>query len=192
MSTTDNEQEASQGYDLPGKRLDHILDQAEFHPGRGRQKALFTYLQENDPDTFGDLSYSTVRMWFSSASTPQMKRLSLVMDTLASRYYIPGDQDHVRTWWKIGGYYPFDDLGQTVDDKKKQHQLADEKWEYMVKAMISADLGGDISGISVKDMDKVSKKLMSFIKAFRDPAVTEAPKNILKILIKHEIGNATK
>ena len=96
-------------FETQGERLNHILDQAGFKSGRGRVKEFFEYLQEARPQELGSLNYSTIKGWFQDHSPP-MPKIEVIVDLLHDEFHFQCNLDQVKSWWKVGGYYPFNDI----------------------------------------------------------------------------------
>ncbi|MFK5893940.1 MAG: hypothetical protein QM504_12030 [Pseudomonadota bacterium] len=101
-------EETSISYKTKGQRLSHILDVAGFKHGHGRMSEFQVYLASKRSEVFHNLKYTTVKAWFSDSSPP-MDKISLIIDTLSKDYKFDNDLnfEQVKSWWKVGGYYPF-------------------------------------------------------------------------------------
>ena len=89
-----------------GERLKHILDKANFAPGRarGRIKAFHEYLV--DKDEFNSLKYSTVLSWFHEHAPPA-KNIELIINILHEEYDFKCPPANIIKWWKHAGVCPF-------------------------------------------------------------------------------------
>ena len=96
-------------YKTKGERLSYILDAAGFMTGHGRIAKFWEFLTSSGLEVFSELKYSTVKAWFADNS-PSMAKISLIIDTLQLDYNLDAaiSLDHVKTWWKAGGYNPFE------------------------------------------------------------------------------------
>lgn len=101
-----SKEEAKDRFSITGARLNHILDNIGFKQGRGRVKELQIYLQEHAPEIFGELKYTTVRSWFQN-HLPHMRKIDFIIETLQKNYEFNNDVEPIKSWWKVGGYYPF-------------------------------------------------------------------------------------
>ena len=101
-----NSQAEYEPYDSPGDRLSHILDQIGFKQGRGRVRDFQSYLTDSRPDFFSDLKYTTVRSWFQESAPPMLK-IDAIISALKEKYSFHHNISQIKTWWKVGGFYPF-------------------------------------------------------------------------------------
>lgn len=156
------EDNGTQDWALPGNRLVHILDKIRFARGYGRISRFHQYLAETDPTNFGDVGYSTVKSWFRT-HVPSMDRIDNVFAALESRYSFPADPALVKTWWKIGGYYPF-------DAETEKRSLEKDKAEFKATSMIMSVIEQEFEDFSANDLFEIRSQAMNFIQDFGDPA----------------------
>jgi len=100
---------------LSSDRLKHTLDKLGFRDGRGRTKGFHAYLVEKRPDIFKDLKYTTVRSWFQGQNSPLMEKIDVIIDALLENYSSDRNAMSLKTWWKVGGVYPFAEESKEMD-----------------------------------------------------------------------------
>lgn len=173
-------------FDSPGSRLNHLLDQISFKKGRGRATDFQNYLIKACPSVFGALKYTTAKSWFTH-SAPPMGKISVIVDQLDQDYSFRYDLSLIKTWWKLGGFYPFGD--------SNAHQLSEnylEKLQYKVMALITEEAGDLFDNLTVDKLDVIKTNTIKFAHDFVDPAKNECPENYLRIMIKHFLKASAK
>ncbi len=185
------EQEKVQSFDSPGSRLSHLLDRVGFKEQRGKMQDFYQYLRDKDPENFGDLSYSTVRGWFSLYS-PSIKKIAFIVDALKQNYQIPCDEKHLKTWWKLGGIYPFylpeaesTEALETVEPESKEAQ---NKLLYQIMRLISEEDGSHQHSLTREEILSVLEATTDFARDFADPKQTLAPQHYLRAIIRDQIA----
>ena len=183
------EQEGTEQFQSPGARLEHLLAQIGFEEDRGKITDLHNYLIDASPDVFGDLSYGAVRGWFSE-NAPPMRKIDFVVEALKKKYPFNFDETHIKTWWKVGGFYPFHsslteaEVEQLDADAKSKR----EKIRYVVMSLIheeSGDSFNDLSADSLREIDEVAN---AFVRDFTDPYQTTCPNHYLRAIIRDQLG----
>lgn len=175
-----------------GERLAHILDQICFKHGRGRINDFHAYLIGKLPEVFGDLKYTTVRSWFHE-SAPPMKKVDAIIGTLQEDYPFLYDISQIKTWWKVGGYYPFSDgykLGSSdsISDRKS-HQINEQKLQFIVMSLVMEETGSSFNELTGEQLVQIKDKAVKLAKDFVDPFQTECPDEYMRMAIRDEIGS---
>lgn len=166
----------------PGERLNHILDKINFKKGRGRVSEFQEYLTNQSPEWFSEIKYTTVRSWFSEHAPP-MNKINAAIEALNKNNEIPYDLSYIKTWWKVGGHYPFE-----VNDNNQEASDFFEKLQYKIMALISLEVNS-IEDISVEKLNQVREQTLDFARSFKDPKIKECPESYLKILIQHFLNS---
>lgn len=185
------QQDEFEGFDSPGSRLSHLLDRIGFKEQRGKMQDFYRYLQDRDPKNFGDLSYSTVRGWFSIYS-PSIKKIAFIVDALKQTYPIPCDEKHLKTWWKLGGIYPFYLSEGEGAPNQEDHELDVEetrnKLRYQIMRLISEEDGSLSQNLTQEEILSVLGATADFARDFADPEQTSPPHQYLRAIIKDQIN----
>jgi hypothetical protein len=185
------EQEEVQSFDSPGSRLSHLLDRIGFKEQRGKMQDFYQYLRDKDPENFGDLSYSTVRGWFSLYS-PSIKKIAFIVDALKQNYRIPCDEKHLKTWWKLGGIYPFylpeAESAEELESLEPESKEAQNKLLYQIMRLISEEDGSHQHSLTREEILSVLEATTDFARDFADPKQTLAPQNYLRAIIRDQIA----
>ncbi|WP_444928308.1 hypothetical protein ACJJI4_24085 (plasmid) [Microbulbifer sp. TRSA002] len=193
MSTKRNTEHDAFG--LAGNRLNHILDQIGFRQGRGRMAEFQSYLTDKAPNIFGDLKYTTVRSWFQEHSPP-MRKIDAAIQALQYDYTFHHDVSHIKTWWKVGGFYPFvNEFGDPVPSINELQQEAtdhNEKLQFVVMSLVTEETGELFRTLSSKELVMLKDKAVQFAQDFSDPFKTECPSEYLRIVIKAELSSLLK
>lgn len=180
-----------QSFDSPGSRLSHLLDRIGFKEQRGKMQDFYQYLRHEDPENFGDLSYSTVRGWFSLYS-PSIKKIAFILDALKLNYRIPCDEKHLKTWWKLGGIYPFYLPEEEGDEEQGNQKFEDEetqsKLRYQIMRLISEEDGSFPNSLTQAEILSVLGATTGFVRDFADPKQTSAPQHYLRAIIRDQIA----
>ncbi len=179
-----------QPYATPGERLNYILDHIGFKKGRGRVKSFQLYLQEQQPENFSQIKYSTVRSWFQNSS-PQMSKIDAIISLLQTSYTFHHDISQIKTWWKISGFNPFvDTLGNTsptlfhLQQKTKDNE---EKLQFIVMSLVTEITGKYFNSLTSTELVEIKDKAVKMAKDFTNPFKTECPPEYIKLLIKNEL-----
>lgn len=178
-------------FDSPGDRLNHILDKAGFRSGRGRVTEFQSYLAETSPELFKDLKYGTVKSWFQQA-TPTMRRIGSVLEAVEKNYPINQDISLIKTWWKVGGYYPFAKPVAAppkfcVESPSPDNEEEDEKLQFIAMSLVIDETGELFKTLSSKDLVRLKDKALRFAKEFADPSKSNCPSEYLRMVIKYEL-----
>lgn len=185
------EQEEVQSFDSPGSRLSHLLDRIGFKEQRGKMQDFYQYLRDKDPENFGDLSYSTVRGWFSLYS-PSIKKIAFIVDALKQNYQIPCDEKHLKTWWKLGGIYPFylseAESAEELETLEPESKEAQNKLLYQIMRLISEEDGSHQHSLTREEILSVLGATTDFARDFADPKQTLAPQHYLRAIIRDQIA----
>ena len=184
MNTKPNTE--SPAFELAGDRLNHLLDQIGFKKGRGRVAEFQNYLSENAPDVFSDLKYTTVRSWFQEHSPP-MRKIDAVIKALQSEYTIHENIPQIKTWWKLGGLYPFSGSDENVVESEGRFEDIDEKIQFIVMSLVTEEAGELFQELSGSELVGLKDKVIQFAKDFADPFKTQCPTKYLRMAVKHEL-----
>lgn len=185
---------SSQGVDISfntvGERLSHILDQIGFKHGRGRIQDFQAYLIDRKPESFSDLKYTTVRSWFHD-SAPPMKKINIIIDALQEFYLFKNDISQIKSWWKLGGYYPFSHDSKPTDVNESK-SLGEQKLQFIVMSMVTEEAGHDFNSLSGEQLIQIKEKAIQLAKDFVDPFITECPVEYMRIAVRDEISQIKK
>lgn len=176
-----NDTDNSLSFETPGERLNHILDNAEFKRGRGRPTEFHHFLKENAANAFEDLKYTTVRAWFS-VNSPPMKKIIPIIECLDRVYGFKNLQnsiEEVKTWWKVGGYYPFETRIEVPSD------VESKKLEFLLPSIILEEVGEDFQDLSTDSLEEIKSATLKFAIEFSDPTITTCPNDYLKMAISY-------
>lgn len=179
-----------QSYTTAGERLSHILDQVRFKKGRGRVKNFHLYLMAQQPSFFGELKYTTVRSWFQD-SAPQMSKIDVIISLLQQSYAFHHNISYIKTWWKVGGLYPFvdmlDNATPTLLDLKQDISDNIEKTHFVIISLVTEITNDYFKSLTSKDLVRIKDKAVKLVNDFSDPFKTECPSEYIKLTIKHEL-----
>ncbi|MCG8330640.1 MAG: hypothetical protein MI974_23285 [Chitinophagales bacterium] len=178
-------------FELPGERLNHLLDQIGFKQGRGRVTNFQNYLTEKSPNLFSDLKYTTVRSWFQEHAPP-MRKIDAVIQALKKEYQFHHDISLIKTWWKMGGFYPFisdsGELSPSITDLQKEVKDKEEKLQFLVMSLVTEETGELFKSLSSQDLVKLKDKVVKFANEFADPFEIECPSEYLRMAIRDELS----
>ncbi len=157
-------------FDTPGDRLREILDKVEFDKfqDRGRVLKFHEYLMENNPAEFGDMKYSTCRAWFSN-NAPTMKKIDIVFETLLMNYEFNHNISHIKTWWKAGGYYPFDNF--SISQADRVDVLDKKRLEFLVMGILYEQMDKDVENVDTDKLLEIKEQTIQFANDFCNPNV---------------------
>lgn len=179
-------------FDLAGDRLNHILDQIGFKQGRGRVVEFQSYLIDKAPNVFSDLKYTTVRSWFQEHSPP-MRKIDAAMQALQHDYTFHHDISQIKTWWKVGGFYPFvnesSDPVPSINVLQQEATDNNEKLQFVVMSLVTEETGDLFNTLSSKDLIMLKDKVIHFAQDFSDPFKTDCPAEYLRMVIKAELSS---
>lgn len=182
-------------FEAAGGRLTHILDRLGFKSGRGRVTEFHSFLTASSPEDFSDLSYSTVKSWFQDSSPP-MKKMDAVFRALQRDYPITCDLSLVKTWWKLGGIYPFSDSSGermlALEELKQEARENEQKLQFLIMSLITEEAGGNFNGFSGKELVEVRDAVTKFAHDFSDPLKTSCPVEYLRKFVQYELSNLVK
>lgn len=185
-----NSQAEYEPYNSPGDRLSHILDQIGFKQGRGRVRDFQSYLTDSRPDFFSDLKYTTVRSWFQESAPPMLK-IDAIISALQESYSFNHNIPQIKTWWKVGGYYPFIDAGgeasPTIHDLQKKNEANREKAQFIVMSLVTEVAGDSFSHLTGEELVQLKDSAVRMNDDFADPFKTDCPSEYLKIAIQNEL-----
>ncbi|EIF42836.1 hypothetical protein DOK_11666 [gamma proteobacterium BDW918] len=146
-----------------------------FPEGHGRMIKLLEYLSQNNPAAFEGLSYSTVKGWFNDRA-PGMTKIDDVFEALSHEYSIAGDQRLIKSWWKLGGFYPFtEDRVESGLSAKLQIQLGN---------IIAEALGSELHSASPDTIEGIQSEVVRIVTAFTDPDTTEPDLKTLSTIVQ--------
>lgn len=181
----------TEAFESPGDRLNHILDQIGFKQGRGRVADFQIYLTETSPDLFSDLKYTTVRSWFQDHAPP-MRKIDAIIQALQKEYPFHHDISQVKTWWKVGGFYPFiSNTGEptpTITDLQRDVKENEDKLQFVVMSLVTEETGEAFKSLSSHELVRLKDKAVKFAQEFADPFKTECPSDYLRMAIKDELS----
>lgn len=171
-----------------GERLNHILDKIGFKHGRGRVTEFHSYLKEYEVEVFNDLKYTTVRSWFQD-HTPKMKKIDVIFIALQKNYEFNHDISQIKTWWKLGGYYPFEEKldFEELGEKIFSENELDKKLQFKVITLVTEESGNAFSDLSYEDLMKLKDKALQFAQDYRNPFKADCPEEYLRLLIQEEL-----
>lgn len=185
------EQDEVESFDSPGSRLSHLLKRIGFKEQRGKMQDFYQYLRDKDPENFGDLSYSTVRGWFSLYS-PSMKKIGFIVDALKQTYRIPCDEKHLKTWWKLGGVYPFYASESVGMSEQESVDLDDEetrnKLRYQIMRLITEEDGTLSQSLTQEEILSILGATVGFARDYADPAQSSPHQQYLRAIIRDQIA----
>jgi len=166
-------------WERSGDRLSKILDVIGFPEGHGRMIKFLDYLSHHNPSAFEGLSYSTVKGWFSDRA-PGMNRIDEVFEALKEEYSFPGDERLIKSWWKLGGFFPFtEERSSTTLSVKLQIQLGN---------IIAAALGNSFNTASPEAIEAIQKEVLRVVSDYSDPEKVEPDLKTLSILVQGVIA----
>lgn len=173
-----------------GQRLNHLLDQIGFKEERGRVAFFQKYLIERKPETFAGLNYNTVRSWFKNSS-PSMIKIDVIISALQESYSFNHNIPQIKTWWKVGGYYPFVDgsgtASPTIHDLQKKNEADREKAQFIVMSLVTEVAGDSFSSLTGEELVQLKDSAIKMNDDFADPFKTDCPSEYLKIAIQNEL-----
>lgn len=178
-----------------GQRFHHILDQIGFKESRGRVSYLQKYLMKHKPETFSHLNYTTVRAWLSISSPPMVK-IDVIISALQEEYSFNHNIPQIKTWWKVGGYYPFiDETGTaspTITDLQKQNEEDKEKAQFIVMALVMEIAGDNFNKLTSDELVKLKDSAVKLTDDFANPFKTACPEEYIKMVIQKELESIQK
>lgn len=182
-------------YHISGDRLAHILDQVGFKEGRGRVADFHHYLINQENEAFSDLKYTTVRSWFKD-HTPPMQKISAIVDSLHEQYQFHHNLSQIKTWWKVGGFYPFvnidGDRTPTLTQIQDRNAEYEDKLQYIIMALMTEEAGNSFENLSADDLRSIKMKTLNFAKDFSDPFKTECSPEYLRMIIRDNLSRMKK
>jgi len=175
-----------------GERLGHILDQIGFRLGRGRIDDFHKFLVDKRPDLFGELKYTTVRSWFHN-SAPPMVRVVAVIDALETEYRIQYDLSQIKTWWKVGGFYPFVNSSNNVTTPTtSNNQICDQKLQFKIMALVTEEVADEFDALSGDQLIKIKEKAIQLANDFSNPSLVECPSEYIRMIIRDTVSLTKK
>jgi hypothetical protein len=188
MST--DKQTQTDTHDSPGDRLSLILDRIGFKQGRGRVIDFQNYLKETSPENFKDLKYTTVRAWFQDHAPP-MRKIDAIIDALLVEFPFHHDISHIKTWWKVGGPYPFSDEtpAELASFQQLQQKIKSvkEKLPFTIMSIVRDETGKHFKSLSGSDLIHISDKATNLAEDFLNPFNIECPDEYLRLVVRHEL-----
>lgn len=181
----------TEAFELPGERLNHILDQIGFKQGRGRVADFQNFLTEQSPDQFPELKYTTVRSWFQEHAPP-MRKIDAVMQALQQVYRFHHDISQIKTWWKVGGFYPFvggsGEPTPSITELQQDAKDNEEKLQFVIMSLVTEETGDLFKSLSSQDLVIIKDRVVRFAQEFADPFKTECPSEYLRMAIRDELS----
>jgi hypothetical protein len=180
-------------FDSPGERFNHLLDLIGFKQGRGRVSDLQSYLAEHAPSDFSEIKYTTARSWFLE-SAPQMRKIDAIIEALQSVYTLNGDLSQIKTWWKLGGLYPFTEDEPLISDPefvalKAEVEAHNEKLDFVITSLVSDYSKDHFNDLSGKELNAIKDKVLKFAKDYSDPFKIDCPTHVLSLIAKKELSS---
>lgn len=175
-----NNSPIEQEFPLPGDRLNHLLDVIHFPSGRGRVKEFHQYLIDESANYFEDLNYSTVRYWFKHVCPP-MRKIDEVIKALQVHHTI-NHISIVKSWWKIGGVYPFSIKENSVQKSKEMPDV--QKLKYVIIGMLTSDCQGAVETLTPEQLAKLKESLFTFAVSFENPECKDIPLKYLHVFMR--------
>ena len=176
------EPEISDQYASPGERLTHLLDNVMFESGRGRTRALYNLLIESSIEDFSDLKFGTVRSWFHNHA-PTMRKVSTIVELLSATYVFEQDKEQIAVWWKVGGYYPFSSVSDSLDL---------QKLDFVITSLITDEVSESLQEIDASKLLAIKSMALDMCKAFSDPAISDCPVEYIKTFIRGSLKDNSK
>jgi len=174
-------------YELPGERLNLILDQLGFKKGRGRQTEFHQYLVDSNVDIFHDLKFRTVRSWFRDISPP-MRKIQLITQALDAKYSLGENVSQIQAWWKVGGLNPFSNKEtlseNSVTSLQRQVQDNQQKASFVTMSLVKEEAGDFFDSLSGAELLKIKETVDAFSRDFSDPLKIDCPNEYLKVFIR--------
>ncbi|WP_020406832.1 hypothetical protein [Hahella ganghwensis] len=181
-----------EAFGTPGERLNHILDQIGFKQGRGRVTEFHSFLSETSPEAFSDLKYTTVRSWFGDHAPP-MRKINAAIQSLQTEFKFNHNISQIKTWWKVGGFYPFsvehDESTPSVSELQQSSKENEEKLIFIVMSLITEETGTHFHSLPGSELVKIKDKAIEFAKDFSDPFKTNCPERYIRMAIKEELSS---
>jgi hypothetical protein len=174
----------------PGGRLGHLLDRIGFKAGHGRINEFRAYLVAASPDVFSDLKYSTVRGWFQDSSPP-MRKIDAIVAALQLQYKFPVGvpSSHIKTWWKVGGAYPFAKNHSRLVMEQSAGDI-DDKLQFLIMALVAEESGDTFDSMSAESLVAIKDRVLQFAKGYADPFKLECPLEFLRMIVTCEVDKA--
>ena len=181
----------AEAFESPGERLNHILDYIGFKQGRGRVAEFQNFLINTSPKTFEDLKYTTVRSWFQE-NAPPMRKIDAIMEALQKEYEFRHNISQIKTWWKLGGYYPFPSSfsgsAPTIDDLKEELDENDQKLQFQIMSLVTEETGENFANLSSHELYRIKEKAVTFATDYADPFKIVCPNEYIRLIIQHELN----
>jgi hypothetical protein len=170
-------------FETPGARLNHLLTKIGFKEGRGRVADFHQYLIDTKPNDFADLKYTTVRSWFADHS-PVMRKITVIIESLKENYNFNYNQISLKTWWKVGGQYPFKSSVVEVEKTKNNN----EKITFYISSLVTEECGPKFEKFSAQELTWLRDIAIKLAIDFADPFKTECPVEYLRLIIRDGIA----
>jgi len=188
-------EDKSKIYTEAGQRLNHLLDQIGFKEERGRVAFFQKYLIERKPEVFFGLNYNTVRSWFNNSS-PAMVKIDVIISALQESYQFNHNIPQIKTWWKVGGYYPFingdGSASPTILDIKQKNKENREKAQFIVMSLVTEVAGDSFGSLTGEELVQLKDCAIKMTDDYADPFKTECPSDYLRIAIQNKLESIIK
>ncbi|UQG62600.1 hypothetical protein MIH18_23005 (plasmid) [Marinobacter sp. M3C] len=86
---------------------------------------------------------------------PHNEAIDLIIDALQKQYPFHFDLVHIKTWWKVGGFYPFitmipkDELADLDTDAKVKR----EKTAFVIMALLTEECEGSLYDLTTEQLN---------------------------------------
>jgi hypothetical protein len=120
-----------------------------------------------------------------------MRKIGHVLDALKKKYPINFDEKHLKTWWKVGGFYPFQSAisQEELNTLDSQAKVKREKAAYVVMSLIHEESGESFNDLSTDELDRISQITNAFVNDFTDPYQTNCPNSYIRAIIRDQLRN---
>ena len=186
-----NQDVNSEAFITPGERLNYLLDQIGFKQGRGRVAEFQTFLMEQSPESFADLKYTTVRSWFQEHA-PAMRKIDAIMEALQTEYSINQNISQIKTWWKLGGYFPFAEQPDEAESIQKEIDETEQKLQFQIMSLVTEETGESFAKLSSRDLYRIKEKALTFATDYADPLKVVCPHDYIRLIIRNELDKLLK
>lgn len=176
----------TEAFNTPGERLHYLLDQIGFKQGRGRVAEFQSFLMEQSPEGLEDLKYTTVRSWFYEHA-PAMRKIDAIIEALQKKYTINQNISQIKTWWKLGGYFPFPDQSAEAENIQKELYEKEQKLQFQIMSLVTEETGDRFAKLSGRDLLRIKEKALTFATDYADPSKVVCPHDYIRLVIQNEL-----
>ncbi|WP_146047918.1 hypothetical protein [Zhongshania marina] len=107
-----------------------------------------------------------------------MSRIDDVFDALSKEYTFPDDTRPLKSWWKVGGVFPFES-GEHANSRAISAKL-----EVTLSVLISQEMGEAFKDASVEEIQKIKNEFLRILATFADPTQSEPDEKTLTVIVK--------